>query len=608
MIIGPSNQVAKAIKNVNRRYITDTYINGNRSMLEPIEPLGFTRTYRWKPGYKDIVKEVLITRLHQYNKTGNLETMFNRDENMSWNKKNFKRALLDIENQLKLLRDQGITTDRDLEVAKQTMNNTFSLFRDKANEAKLVFDLVPNLEYEFYFEYKTFDRLLGEEELTESQEDMLKFLTGNVCLNLKYKNPKIPVMNVDKPDIEAYGVVNLNDDLYLSFNTPLYLLFQELQLKSFDDLTYSRLFSSSRYRVENEIDRYLISNGLSTNRQHFRFETQYSAHYKESNNIKHPFIGSEDGRQTIRMFDDEFSSKNVCYGNMDDEIKNAFTKLDFVDLVRLLDQWQTYCVTTTNPLNNISYSFTTLPEKQWDERILLDSGNMLIKTIHENVLSISGICNVHKPGPYSRDNSWRHLSMSNAVFLEELGYKWDDDDGYEYTFGWEFTAKNWIPSIMQLRDVCDPDLTIETVKPFHITQLQNYLLDSIQSAVDMLDADECITRSYGLYNEMVGVLKDVYGDDCPYKMKGFGRVKDIDLRTEEDDHLQDYSDSQDLETLLDNEPFVNTEAEDLPFDTMSSNISPYRQEARSEEEEETITVQSASEIMTAMEQQLMERG
>ena len=92
MIIGPSNQVAKAIKNVNRRYVTNTYVNGNRSMLEPIKPLGFTRTYRWQPGYKDIVKEVLITRLHQYNKTGSLETMFNRDENMSWNKKNFKRT------------------------------------------------------------------------------------------------------------------------------------------------------------------------------------------------------------------------------------------------------------------------------------------------------------------------------------------------------------------------------------------------------------------------------------------------------------------------------------------------------------------------------------
>lgn len=582
MIIGPSNQVAKAIKNVNRRYVTDTYVNGNRSMLEPIKPLGFTRTYRWQPGYKDIVKEVLITRLHQYNKTGSLETMFNRDENMSWNKKNFKRELISIETQLKLLRNQGITTDRDLEVAKQTIDNTFSLFRDKVNEAKLVFDLVPNLEHEFYFEYQTFNRLT-DDSLTQAQEDMLKFLTGNVCLNLKYKNPKIPVMNVDKPDIEAYGVVNLEDDLYLSFNMPLYLLFQELQVKSFDQLDHSRLYSGSRYSIEAEIDRYLISNGLSTNRQHFRFVNHISSHYKETNKIKHPFVGSSNGSETLRMFDLELNGKNVCYGNMDNEIRDAFTRLDFVDLARLLDQWQTYCITTTNPLNNISYSLTTLPADQWDERILIDSGQMLIKSMHENVLAINGISDVHKPGPYATDNSWRHLSMSNAVFVEELGYNWDDDEDV-YIFGWEFTDKNWIPSIMQLRDVCNPDLNIDTVEAEDICTLQNYLLDSIQASVDMLDADKCITRNYGLYNDMVRVLNSVYGKDSPYKMKGLFKVEEP---------VEQSNDSS-LDEVIDNlnEPFVYAVESDLPFGV----------------DNETTTVQSASEIMTAMEQQLMERG
>ena len=94
MVIGPSNQVAKAIKKLNSRYVTNTYLTGNRSMLEPIKPLGFTRTYRWSPGYKDIIKEVIIDRMLQYEKTGSLETMFNRARNMEWSKDNFQKDIL----------------------------------------------------------------------------------------------------------------------------------------------------------------------------------------------------------------------------------------------------------------------------------------------------------------------------------------------------------------------------------------------------------------------------------------------------------------------------------------------------------------------------------
>ena len=83
---------------------------------------------------------------------------------------------------------------------------------------------------------------------------------------------------------------------------------------------------------------------------------------------------------------------------------------------------------------------------------------------------------------------------------------------------------------------------------------------------------------------MVRVLNSVYGKDSPYKMKGLFKVEEP---------VEQSNDSS-LDEVIDNldEPFVYAVESDLPFGV----------------DNETITVQSASEIMTAMEQQLMERG
>jgi hypothetical protein len=92
IIVGPSNRVARAMMDVNNRYITCNYMSGNRSMLEPLKPLGFTRTYRWSPGYQDIIKECITNRIQQIDKKGTIVTMFNRMRRNDWNLQNFKES------------------------------------------------------------------------------------------------------------------------------------------------------------------------------------------------------------------------------------------------------------------------------------------------------------------------------------------------------------------------------------------------------------------------------------------------------------------------------------------------------------------------------------
>ena len=65
---------------------------------------------------------------------------------------------------------------------------------------------------------------------------------------------------------------------------------------------------------------------------------------------------------------------------------------------------------------------------------------------------------------------------------------------HQIPFGIYKTDPNWIPSIKQIRDVCEPDIEREDVTMEHVAALQNFLFDSIQATVDKLDEDKCITR------------------------------------------------------------------------------------------------------------------
>ena len=52
--------------------------------------------------------------------------------------------------------------------------------------------------------------------------------------------------------------------------------------------------------------------------------------------------------------DEEQYQNNICFGNLQDEVYNAFAKLNIIGLIQILQSWQTYKCGVTGPLN---YSF-----------------------------------------------------------------------------------------------------------------------------------------------------------------------------------------------------------------------------------------------------------
>lgn len=604
MIVGPSNLVARKMSHINERYVTATYLGGNRSMVEPLKPLSFTRTYRWSPGYKDTIKQVLWDKLYQYGKkTGTIETMFNRERNAQYNTNHFKDQLLEVDNLLKELRMRKATTDTDVETAKQIVQDILDKMHNKMDEADLVFGLDPNIEHEFSFRYYRNERI---EEITDEQRQLLRFLTGELELRLIYKNVEIPIVNSHLN--KSYGTLEFSEDIHLSFNMPFYVLFQSLFTKDFDTLTGQDVYGD-RYTLRRMIDNHLIASGLSTNQSSFRFTDNANLGWGGSKELSgsrsFPYISSSN----VSNPDDMDRMHHVCYGNMDQDVKNAFVRLDFVSLADNLSHWMSYDLHDTNPLNQLSYSFVTIPEDKFNSDLLEDYGSLDFEYMHTNLIgdflpdNISSCPKID----YSND-SWmpRHNTFDYALWA--YGNVKKDDRQYGVQFGWDFMNEKYVPNHIQVNEtlsymvhegIIDSDeLELEESElryKVNLSTLNRYyeFWYSILSAVDLiLEEDKCLSRTYGY---SVAIKRNI-----AYIEDGMPKLGKTDVQVLEE-QLQ--------EKLVDPLQTVNVDPDaDLPFGSVEiTDPDPDDEDLYEMDYPTTETAHlSVEEIQHRMDQQMME--
>ena len=514
MIVGPSNMVAQRLSHINDRYLTARYIGGNRSMVEPIKPLSFTRTYRWSPGYKDTIKKVLWDNLYQFGKkTGSLETMFNRERNAQYNSNHFKDQLLEVDQLLKELRSRKATTDTDVETAKSIVETMLSRMQEKMDESELIFGLDKNIEHEFVFKYYRNENI--EDEPTEEQIQLLRFLTGELELNLLYKNVEIPIVNSHLN--KTYGTLDYIHDISLTFSMPFYVLFQSLFTKDFDTLNGNDIYGD-RYRLQRTIDSHLLGLGLSTNRSSFRYSDHAFSGWGGSKDLNgyrtFPYISA-----SRNALDDIDRMHHVCYGNMDRDIRDSFVKLDFVSLADNLSHWMSYDLHDTNPLNQITYSFVTIPEDKFSADIVEDYGQFNFEFMHEKLITdyLPKNIEVYKELSYHNGDSWmpRDSDIRHAIWSYG-NISREDADLYgepNPVFGWDFMNRGYIPNRVEVTRILqhmhelgmiDKDkLELEEGTlhyKINLPLLNRYFefWYAILSAVDLeLEEDKCLSRTYG---------------------------------------------------------------------------------------------------------------
>ena len=513
MIVGPSNMVARKLSHINDRFITARYIGGNRSMVEPMKPLSFTRTYRWSPGYKDTIKRVLWENLYQFGKkTGSLETMFNRERNAQYNSNHFKDLLVEVDSLLKELRTRNATTDTDVETAKEIIVSMLFRMEEKMDEANLIFGLDKNIEHEFTFKYYKNESI--DDDLTEEQIQLLRFLTGELELNLTYKNVEIPIINSNLN--KSYGTLEYSHDIVLQFSMPFYILFQSLFTKDFDTLEGNDIYGE-RYRIQRTVDNHLIGAGLSTNRTNFRFEDHSFRGWggsKEINGYRaFPYISSSN-----RELEDIDTLHHVCYGNMDNDIKNSFVRLDFVSLADNLSHWMSYDLYDTNPLNQLYMSFVTVPEDKFHADIVEDYGQFNFEFMHDKLINDCLPINMEafKGLSYHRGDSWMPRNSDTRYALWAYGNVSKEEREQRdilLVFGWDFMNKGYVPNKIDVSEtlkymhelgmIDKNKLELEegTLHYKINLSLMNRYYEfwySVLSAVDfMLEEDKCLSRTYG---------------------------------------------------------------------------------------------------------------
>lgn len=544
VIIGPKSKLVRKLEELNRNFITSSYVYGNRSLLAPLKPLGVTKTYRWQAGYKDIVTSVINDRFDQYSKkSGNLHTLLiSRPSRMEWTKKRFIKAITEVDKDMQELRKRKITMEDTTEKSIEFFERVISTIQEKDDEAREFFSHYPDLDYDLYFvghdipQDERYRNRIDCDATYNNNMEILKYETYNLVLDIHMKKPEIIVRSSEDGVEKEVGRVPM-DDTYITFEVPLKSIINALYTQDIGSITTKNIKGFA------DTDNYILREcGIS--QDHYRFSNGYYQS-KAGNLLKHPFISatgdfSNDDLRFNKWFSDEdvpYHIQNVCFGNMGDEIEEAFVNLDFMYLMMLLVKWQTYVCGRTTPLNNINESFLTIPEDKYSVDFL--------KTIGAKTNMMQGkLLELFGASPYIATRVLGGGNMTDHLFRWDKETSWGDRsyenraiDWYrrEYNvdyndilhFGWDFYINGWVPNKSQMGDIiCIYDMIEETeqysfdwifdqdddeeIKHLLIQFYQEYQIALVQALTDYLDSENCRTRDNKFYQNLTIFLGKVY--------------------------------------------------------------------------------------------------
>lgn len=523
LVIGPQEKLMRQINEINNNYITRTYMYGNRSVLEPLEPLGITHTYRWKAGYKNIILETINTRFNQYNKsTSNLETLLlNRPHRMRWNKKNFISSILDVDKTLKDLRKRGINMDSTVETAVETFNEVISLFQDRVKYAEDFLAAFDDIDIHSYIRYANM------EEEDNVYNEMMKWKTATINVELKFKKPHITIYGPDRNSKTQLLAKVPTEPIYLHFEMPICHLVNALFSKDIDNIRHSDLTPSNRYESVTTRQRnsglYRFSQGVKVGG---KWLGRTPNNDERTRLYDHPFMSgvSEQhvdiqGTQYWSHWDGEDEvqyQNNICFGNLQDEILDAFARLNIIGLVQILQSWQTYRCGVTGPLNPIVLSVLYL-DKDYHEDLPLAIG-MSIDNMYSRVLQMFGMEHAVAETPYSTyydgDGYGRGLGWHNrSDWYKQL----DGIPAEQNTYGWDFTRSTWLPLKSQVKEVCDEHHYRKVFQGLHGHEdlpFEEPDYDNINDAYKEIQDNYICKVQEGILDEVIATVHWFYDNDC----------------------------------------------------------------------------------------------
>lgn len=527
LVIGPQEKLMKKLRDLNNNYITRTYMYGNRSALEPLEPLGITRTYRWKPGYKNVILETINTRFHQYNKnSSNLQTLLiNRPDRMHWNKKNFIKEIIDIDETLKDLRKRKITTDSTVDTAIEKFNVVISLFQDRVKYAEEFLEAFDDIDIHSYIRYADME---NEDNV---YNEMMKWKTATINVEIRFNNPHVTIYGPDRDNNNQILGKVFTEPIYLHFEMPVSHLVNALFSKDIEDVTHNDLTPSNRYESATTRQR---NDGLRRFSQGVKVIGKWLGKKPDDSTnrrvYEHPFMSSTQtldvdllGSTYWEKWEEESDGatqyqNSICFGNLQDEVMNSFAKLNIIGLIQILQSWLTYRCGVTGPLNPISLSILYL-DQDYHEDLPLAIG-LSTNNLYSRILQMFGMDVLVAENPISiyRTDSYGESYAQEWHYRSDWYHHYNKDAAISDTsYGWDFTVDNWLPLKSQIREVCDAHhygkvfegLTGDDELPF---EEPNY--DNINDAYKEIQDIYICKVQESIIDEIIATVEWFYDNNC----------------------------------------------------------------------------------------------
>jgi len=366
------------------------------------------------------------------------------------------------------------------------------------------------------------------------------------------KDPEMEILHSSfgqQRQVKSYGKIKLMDDIFVLYEIPFYALFQALYSSNFRDLKASDI--SNNYQYRNMIDGYLRGQNLNRSYEGHGM-VRYTGRSTEltgwcgddgPGQRTFPYISKghsyETNNESFAAFGVSHNPVSTCFGNMDEHIRNAFVRLDFLSIMDILSHWIRYDIHDTRPLNNLQESFYTLPKDRIRSDFIKDYTDFDICRMHSKLFNDFdydrhfrnywsqptyeyigqadqyGMRKYQESGFAMLDKGWLQEPESPVVSVG------NSQEKYRAMFGWDFSRPNWIPNsliIMELQSrlaaygFLDDDTYVDDhkdIKDVHITAYQEYIYALVDAVKRILDEDQCITIGHGLYKHMENLIQFV---------------------------------------------------------------------------------------------------
>jgi hypothetical protein len=376
--LGPQKEILDDLDVINNRWMMTNWVYGNRSELEPLEPLHVTKMFRWGAGYKQKILECIDTRFTQYSKpSSSIQTIFSRANNSEWYKKQFIEKVVDLDEKLKRLRQNKLSFDSNEDVFKDVYKKFLTHYDMQKHVAETMSNDDIEIEIDMYRipSNKLEDLSINSpnnRELTQSEKDCISYEQTYVYQRYTWKKPVMDF--VDRNGVTVYSH-QLPEPIHMTFYFKVSEIVNKMIHCNGDirQITSSNLNSNNNYhdRYQNSLSQragigctsiWGSGGGYDGTLERMSDPLNISSNYSSSYTVTaYPYIGIREYVMPSGVGEyidyDKKHWNNVCHGDLTSEFNTCFLQMDVFGILSLFSSWNVWHTTRSNPLQGISYMF-----------------------------------------------------------------------------------------------------------------------------------------------------------------------------------------------------------------------------------------------------------